>query len=113
VTIAKDLEIEIGSDYALALVVNNPIDNTPVNLTGSTILCQCRTAWNIAPFFSATNSITDATHGKATVFFMGANTAALSPQRGRYDILIILADGSRHRFAEGSVNFQAAMSQPS
>ena len=111
-TIAKDLEIEIGSDYALALVVNNPIDSTPVNLTGATILCQCRTSWNAPAFFEATHILTDATHGKATVFFMGADTAGLTPQRGRYDILIILADGSRHRFAEGSVNFQAAMSQP-
>lgn len=111
-TIAKDLEIEIGSDYALALVVNDPIANGPVNLTGATILCQCRTAWNVPPFFSATHVITAAAQGKATVFFMGASTASLTPQRGRYDILIMLADGSRHRFAEGSVNFQAAMSQP-
>lgn len=111
-TIARDLEIEIGSDHAISLVVTNAITGSAVDLTGATILCQCRTAWNVAPFFEATHSITDATHGKASVFFMGADTAHLTPQRGRYDILIILSNGERHRFAEGAINFQAAMSQP-
>lgn len=112
-TIQKDITVEIGSDYALSLIVNDPINGNPVDLSNASIFCQCRTAWNVAPFFQATHSITEATNGQATVFFMGADTAGLVPQRGRYDILIILGNGSRHRFAEGSVNFQAAMSQPS
>lgn len=108
-TNSYDITILQGSDYALLVTVEDPFTGDPMDLTGATILAQVRTSWD-SPVI-ATFSTAIGLNGQFSMTLSGAVSQSINPPvNAKYDVLIVLQDGTRMRVLEGDVFFRLSIS---
>jgi hypothetical protein len=98
--------IQQGADYIETIVIKVKETGIPVDLTGCTIRGQVRED------YSSTTALctfvvenTDLANGKFTLTLSAATTAALSFERGVYDVEIQYPSGRVDRALQGSAVF--------
>lgn len=94
--LVDDNAIEQGSDFSFSLIYKDS-DGNPINLTSTTITAQIKNAWDEATLASFTvTKNSPATDGFIGLFLPAATSAAIPPERYKYDIRIVAGANVDH-----------------
>lgn len=107
----SELTLDQGTDYAGHIVLTED-DGTPVDVSGSTFLCQMRKSYYSANVTAnLVMTITDAANGNVRLTLDAANTANIKAGRYLYDIKRTDANNQITRIVEGIVTVAPQVSK--
>lgn len=106
-----ELTLDQGTDYAGHIVLTND-DGTPLDISGSTFLCQVRKSYYSANVTAnLIMTIADAANGNVRLTLDAANTANIKAGRYLYDIKRTDANNAVTRLIEGIITVTPQVSQ--
>jgi len=104
-----DVEIDRRATWTLS-VIYETADGTPIPLTGYTARCQIRNAPGGSTLYLELTPTVYASEGRVDVVATPAQTAAMTFERGFYDVLLSNGAGTdKIRLIEGAVTVREAV----
>lgn len=109
-----DLSIDQGQTFELSLTYKKS-SGEPHDLTNCDVEMQIRQSPGATVVLDLTQIPSGITitplDGRITLYIPDTTTEALTPQRYRYDLILVLADGRKQRLLEGKCVVNAGITQ--
>jgi|APGre2960657404_1045060.scaffolds.fasta_scaffold235143_2 hypothetical protein len=105
-----DVDIDQGASWTLTILYEDT-DGNPISLVGYTAKCQVRDAPNGSTLYLDLTPTVNGAQGRIDVVATPTQTAALTFERGFYDVLISSAGGGdKMRLVRGNVTLVRGVS---
>jgi len=96
--------VQQGSTYNQTITLKDPTNTTPINITGCTAAAQIREQYtDVSPSATFLCEINNGVNGQIQISLTAAQTAALTIERGVYDIELTYPNGVKDRILQGNV----------
>ena len=100
----NNLVVNSGSDFGQSFTLEGSDTNSPLNLTGYSVISQMRKWSGSSNAISFTTSIEiPSTSGRILIELTAAQTTTIKPGRYVYDVVIVDEFGVKNRVIEGMV----------
>lgn len=105
-----ELTVEQYASFSTTVNVEDT-QGDAINLSGYSAASQIRKSYYSSSANNFTATVTGTANGEITLSMTAANTAALTPGRMLYDLVITAPDGTKTRVVEGIVTVLPGVTQ--